>query len=305
MGARLEHTTVDGNFITSKTIVEQSYTNLLPNLQATTKFSTAFTTVITYSDRIQRPFIQNLNPFRNDNDPRFITYGNPNLQPQTIHSLAIQTRLMMGKTFAGITFTGAYSDDMIVQYTSFDAAKGITSTTSDNVGKEWSLSAQGNFNTKLGESFSVFLNGNVRYNRVENKLLAGQINSGFSGNANLNTSYSISKLFTVSSYAGFFRNPVTIQTSYPLNLWYGIHAGYKFLNEKLIASIGISNFFEKERDWQLKTIDPAFVYVSTTTSPFRALSASITWNFGKLTESVSKKKGVTNDDQLSSGGSNN
>ena len=116
LGARLEHTNVDGNFITAKTRVNQEYTNLLPNVQATTRFSNAFTTVITYSDRIQRPFIQNLNPFVNDNDPRFISYGNPNLQPQTIHSLAIQTRLMLGKTFAGITFTGAYSDDMIVQY---------------------------------------------------------------------------------------------------------------------------------------------------------------------------------------------
>ncbi|RYF82755.1 MAG: TonB-dependent receptor, partial [Chitinophagaceae bacterium] len=304
LGARVEHTTVDGNFISAKTKVEQAYTNLLPNLQATTKFSNSFTTVVTYSDRIQRPFIQNLNPFRNDNDPRFVTYGNPTLQPQTIHSLAVQTRLMKGRTFAGITFTGSYSDDMIVQYSTFDAAKGITSTTSDNVGKEWSLSAQGNFNTKINNDWSVFVNGNVRYNRVENKFLRGQVNSGFSGNANLNTSYSVSKLFTISSYAGFFRAPVTIQTSYPMNIWYGIHAGYKMFDEKLTLSAGISNFFEKERTWELRTIDPSFEYISKTTSPFRALSFSLTWNFGKLSESVSKKKGVTNDDLLSSGGGN-
>jgi hypothetical protein len=305
LGARLEHTSVDGNFITAKAVVNQSYTNVLPNLQATTKFSNAFTTVITYSDRIQRPFIQNLNPFRNDNDPRFVSYGNPNLQPQTIHSLAVQTRLMMGRTFAGITFTGSYSDDLIVQYSTFDAAKGITSTTSDNVGKEWQLSAQGNFNTKINNDWSVFLNGNIRYNRVENKFITGLVNSGFSGNANLNTSYSVTKKFTMSGYAGFYRAPVTIQTVYPLNLWYGIHAGYKFFNEKLVASAGMSNFFEKERTWELTTIDPAFQYTSATISPFRAMSFSLTWNFGKLTESVSKKKGVTNDDQLSSGNSSN
>ncbi|HEY0040803.1 MAG TPA: hypothetical protein VGB71_09080 [Flavisolibacter sp.] len=53
----------------------------------------------------------------------------------------------------------------------------------------------------------------------------------------------------------------------------------------------------------MRTIDPSFEYVSTT-SPFRAWSFSLTWNFGKLTESVSKKKGVTNDNQLSTGGGN-
>lgn len=304
LGARMEYTNVDGHFISSKTTVNQTYANLLPNLQATTRFSNSFTTVVTYSDRIQRPFINNLNPFRNDNDPRFITYGNPNLQPQTIHSLAVQTRLMKGRTFAGITFTGSYSDNLIVQYATFDAPKGVTTTTSENVGKEWSFSAQGNFNTKINNDWSVFLNGNVRYNRVENLSLKGQVNSGISGNANLNTSYAITKLFNMSGYAGFYRSPVTIQTSYPLNIWYGIHAGYKLFNEKLTLSGGISNFFEKERDWELRTIDPLFEYVSTTTSPFRALSFSLTWNFGKMTESVSKKKGVTNDDLLSSGQNN-
>jgi outer membrane receptor for ferrienterochelin and colicin len=304
LGARAEHTEVDGTFISAKTKVVQSYTNVLPNLQATTKFSNAFTLVVTYSDRIQRPFIQNLNPFRNDNDPRFITYGNPDLQPQTIHSLAVQTRLMKGRTFAGITFAGTYSDNLIVQYSSFDAFKGITSTTSANVGKEWAVGATGNFNTKINNDWSVFLNGNIRFNHVENKFLNGQANSGFSGNANLNTSYSISKLFTISSYAGFYRAPVSIQTKYPFNLWYGIHAGYKFLNEKLTASLGLSNFFQKERAWELTTIDPSFLYKSTTTSPFRALAFSLSWNFGKLSESVSKKKGVSNDDLLSTGGSN-
>ncbi|NTS39853.1 TonB-dependent receptor [Flavisolibacter sp. BT320] len=304
LGARVEHTTVDGNFISAKTKVKQSYVNVLPNLQATTKFSNSFTTVITYSDRIQRPFIQNLNPFRNDNDPRYITYGNPNLQPQTIHSLAVQTRLMKGRTFAGLTFTGSYSDNLIVQYATFDAPKGVTTTTSDNVGKDFSLSVQGNFSTKLNNDWSVFLNGNVRYNRVENKFLPDLVNSGISGNANLNTSYSLSKRFTTSGFAGFFRAPVTIQTSYPLNLWYGIHMGYKMFNEKLTVSGGITNFFEKERNWEMRTIDPSFEYVSSTISPFRAMSLSLTWNFGKMTESVSKKKGVTNDDLLSSGSNN-
>jgi outer membrane receptor protein involved in Fe transport len=304
LGARLEHTNVDGSFSSGKTNVTQSYTNLLPNLQATTKFSNSFTTVVTYSDRIQRPFIQNLNPFRNDNDPRFITYGNPDLEPQTIHSLAVQTRITKGRTFAGITFTGSYSNDMIVQYATFDAPSGVTTTTSANVGKEKAISATGNFNTKITNDWSVFLNGNVRYNQVENKFITGLSNSGVSGNANLNTSYSFSKLFTISGYAGFFRAPVTIQTSYPLNIWYGVHAGYKLFKEKVTISGGLSNFFEKERAWELITTDPSFRYESTTISPFRALSFSLSWNFGKLTESVSKKKGVSNDDQLSSGQGN-
>lgn len=298
LGARMEHTTIDGDFVSSKTKVNQQYTNLLPNVQASIKFSNAFTTVITYSDRIQRPFIQNLNPFRNDNDPRYISYGNPNLQPQTIHSLAVQTRLSKGATFAGITFTGSYSNNMIVQYATFNPATGVTTTTSNNVGKETAIMANGNFNTKITKDWSLFLGGNIRYNKVENKYASGQYRSGFSGNANFNSSYSISKLFVVSANAGFYQAPVTIQTKYPLNLWYGLDFGYKFLNEKLTASVGLTNFLQKDRDYKLTTYDPAFQYTSVTRSPFRGISLSLNWNFGKLSESVSKKKGVSNDDKL-------
>jgi hypothetical protein len=39
--------------------------------------------------------------------------------------------------------------------------------------------------------------------------------------------------------------------------------------------------------------------------PFRGLSFSLSWNFGKLTENVSKKKGVNNDDLIGGGNSSN
>ena len=301
LGARLEHTEVEGLFASAKDKVAQGYTNILPNLQATVKLNPTFTLVFSYSDRIQRPNIWNLNPFRNDNDPYNISFGNPALQPQVIHTLSAQTRIMKGTTFAGITLAGSYSDNMIVQYATFDRASGVTSTTSGNLGKEVQLSITTNVSAKINPNWNVFLNGNIRYNRVENKMLSTQSNSGVGGNANLNTSYSINKRFTVSSYAGFWRGPVTIQTRYPLNIWYGSSMGYKLFKEKLTVSLGASNFLRKNRDFKLVTTDPNFRYTSTSTMPFRGLSLGLTWNFGKMTENVSKKKGITNDDQISSG----
>jgi hypothetical protein len=304
LGARVEHTAVNGDFISSNTKVNQGYTNILPNIQSTTKLSNALTLVLTYNDRLQRPSIWNLNPFKNNNDPLFITYGNPGLDPQVIHSLSVQTRFLKGGTFAGITFMGTYSNSMIVQYASFDPSTGVTSTTSGNLGKEIAVSANGNVSTKINKDWNVFLNGSIRYSHVVNKMDLSQRNAGFGGNANLNTSYSINKRFTASGYVGFYRSPVTIQTHYPLNIWYGINAGYKFFKEKFTVSVGAANFLQKYRDYKLVTKDPAFVYTSTSTMPFRGLSVSLSWNFGKMTENVSKKKGVSNDDQLSSGTQN-
>jgi len=304
LGTRLEHTTIDGDFVSSQTKVQQDYTTILPNIQATTKFNNSLSMVLGYNMRLQRPYIWNLNPFVNNNDSLFISYGNPQLDPQTIHSISTQLRVSKGGTFAGLTLSGSYSDNMIVQFASFNKTTGVTSTTSDNLGKEIQVSLNGNVTTKINPDWNVFVNGNVRYNRVENKRSSGQSNSGIGGNANLNTNYNFSKKFNTSAYAGFWRSPVTIQYTYPLNHWYGIGAGYKFFKEKLNVTLMASNFLKKNNDYRMTIIDPNFQTITTSTFPFRGIALSVTWNFGKMTENVSKKKGVTNDDLLGNGNQN-
>jgi outer membrane receptor protein involved in Fe transport len=305
IGARVEHTTVDGDFTSSNTVVKQDYTTLLPNVQATIKTGPKYTWVINYNMRLQRPYIWNLNPFVTNNDSLNISYGNPNLDAQTIHSLSLQTRIMKGSSFAGLTLTGTYSDNLIVYYSIFDKATGVTRSTSANLGKEYQLSLNTNLSVKINKDWNVFFNGSVRYNNIENKTNGGQKNNGIGGNGNMNTSYQINKKLLVTSYGGFWRSPVTIQYKYPLNHWYGLGMGYKFFNEKLTATVSAANFLRKNMQYKMTLRDPAFQTTTVNTMPFRGLAVSLSYNFGKLTENVSKKKGVSNDDLLGSGSSSN
>ena len=136
LGARVEYTNVNGDFITSKTQVKNNYATFLPNIQFTNRVSKITTLVFAYTKRLQRPYIWDLNPFVNNNDSLNISYGNPNLGPQTTHAIARATALNRGNTFAGINIEGSYSGNKILQYTSFDPQTGITKTTSLNIGKE-------------------------------------------------------------------------------------------------------------------------------------------------------------------------
>jgi hypothetical protein len=54
-----------------------------------------------------------------------ISYGNPELGPQTSHALSAQLRYAKGGTFAGINIDGSYSGNKILQYASFDPQTGI------------------------------------------------------------------------------------------------------------------------------------------------------------------------------------
>ena len=183
LGVRVEYTNVDGNFVSSHINVKNNYTTILPNLVFTNHVNQTTTLVFSYVKRLQRPYIYDLNPFVFDNDSLNISYGNPDLNAQTIHAISTQLRLAKGNTFAGIMLEGSYSGNKILQYSSFDPATGITKTTSLNIGKEFLSTLNLNLNSRIGKNISIFANGSVQYSSIKNNSNASQTNSGFGGQA--------------------------------------------------------------------------------------------------------------------------
>ncbi len=298
VGARVEYTNVNGDFVSSNTKVKSNYYTLLPNIQFTNRVSKVTTLVFTYTKRLQRPYIWDLNPFVNNNDSLNISFGNPNLGPQIVHALSSQLRYARGNTFAGINIEGTYSNNKILQYTSFDPQTGISKTTSLNIGKEFQSALNLNFSTKITAKWGLFVNGSLRYSTVTNNSDASQSNSGFGGNLNLNTNYKFTSKFSVSSYLGLWRDPQTIQTTYPFSTWYNVAFNYKVFKDKISISLRTVNYFEKTHDYETITKDQNFYNSNITRQIRRGGVLALTWNFGKLTENVSKKKGVNNDDIL-------
>jgi hypothetical protein len=298
-GARVEYTIVNGDFTATNTEVKQHYTTLLPNIQFTNKLSKLTTLVVAYTKRLQRPFIWDLNPFVNNNDSLNVSFGNPGLGPQTVHALSTQLRYSDGNTFAGINVEGSYSDNKILQYSSFDPQTGITKTTSLNIGKEFQSSVNLNVNTKITPKWSVFANCSIRYSKVTNNSDASQSNSGFGGYFNFSTTYKFTNKFSVSTYLGLWREPQTIQSVYPFNAWHNMAFNYKVFKDKLNISLRAINVYEKTHDFKTITKDQNFYNTNVTRQIRRGAVLALTWNFGKLTENVSKKKGVNNDDMLS------
>src|SRR5882757_5147261 len=297
-GARVEYTNVNGDFVSSNTQVKHNYATLLPNIQFTNRVTTVTTLVFAYTKRLQRPYIYDLNPFVYNNDSLNISFGNPDLGPQTSHALSAQLRYGKGNTFAGINIEGSYSGNKILQYSSFDPSTGITKTTSLNIGKEIQSSLNLNFSTKITPRWSLFVNGSLRYSTVKNNSNSSQSNSGFGCNFNVNTSYKFTDKFVVSSFLGLWKEPQTIQTTYPFNTWHNVAFNYKLFKDKINISLRAVNYVEKTHDFKTITKDQNFYNINMTRLPRRAAVLALTWNFGKLTENVSKKKGVNNDDLL-------
>jgi outer membrane receptor protein involved in Fe transport len=86
-GARLEQTFVDTRLYNTGEENEQSYLNLFPSMQALYRIGDQNKLKFTYSRRIDRPGGWRLNPFPDIADSLNVRQGNPNLQPEFIHSL--------------------------------------------------------------------------------------------------------------------------------------------------------------------------------------------------------------------------
>jgi len=298
IGARIEYTNVNGNFVSSHTQVHHKYTTILPNIQFTNRVTNVTTLVFAYTKRLQRPYIWDLNPFVYDNDSLNISYGNPDLAAQTVHSLSAQLRYARGNTFAGMNIEGSYSGNKILQYSSFDPQTGITKTTSLNIGKEFQSSLNLNFSTKITRKWGLYVNGSLRYSTVSNNSDASQTNNGFGCNFNFSTNYKFTDKFTISTYLGLWKDPQTIQTTYPFSTWHNVAFNYKIFKDKINISLRTVNYYEKTHDFTTITKDRNFYNTNTTRQIRRGAVLALTWNFGKLTEEVSKKKGVNNDDIL-------
>ncbi|MBB6235840.1 hypothetical protein HDC90_000440 [Pedobacter sp. AK013] len=296
-GIRLENTSVNGNFFSSDTEVRQNYTALIPDFSANTKLGKNYTVVLSYTKRLQRPYINTLNPFVNNNDPLNISYGNPDLSAQTIHTLSFQNRLLKGGNFITFGLSASYSGNMIIQYTTFNELNGVSTTQYGNVGKNREASAILTLSTSL-RKISGGINSTLRYNKIENTIISTQQEQGFSWQVAMYFNYKVIKSFSISGNGGIDKPAYSLINTFNTFPFYQINFGYKFFNEKLSATINFNKFFNKWRTNRSFTEDANFKIQSTTTSPFRVTYVGFTYNFGKLKENLSKKRGVNNDDLI-------
>lgn len=295
-GVRVEHTTITGDFISSAETVDQKFTNVVPNLLLSRKFNSAYTGTFSYNLRLQRPSISNLNPLVNNNDSLNISFGNPQLGPQTLHVVSLQNRFSKGKLFAVISLGGSYTNNMIIQFASFNNSTGITSLSFANIGRDVQFNAGLNVNGPVGPKLTLGFFSQVRYNRVQSRAVVAQLREGWSGAAFGNFNWKVVGKFTISGSGGVTQGPYTLVNA-PIPLgFYQVNFGYRFFKEKLWATMNWNNFHDRNQRFRQTTEDPAFRIVNTTISPYRVVYFGLTYNFGKLKENVSKKKGVNNDD---------
>lgn len=131
-GVRVENTQIATRLITTNANNQQDYTNVFPSVHLSYKITKQFSTQVSYSKRIYRPSMWDLNPFTTIRDNLNQSFGNPGLQPEFTDSYELTAIQNWEKASFNISVFHRRTQDVVNDIT--EVRDSLTITTPQNVG---------------------------------------------------------------------------------------------------------------------------------------------------------------------------
>jgi len=292
----------------SKSVKDTSFTsdlqNVVPYITFTYKLKPTQTFKLSYTQRLQRPSIWYLNPYRNETNRLYVFYGNPNLKSEIAHTFELGYNSFTPKFNLGLTGTASFTNNSIEQITFIDSTN-VMNTTFDNIGKDTRIGLNTYFSYRPDQKFNVGFNGGITYTQLEAFSMGKPIgNQGFNFRGSFNGRLTLWKDAAVSANWGLYSSSIQLQGKSSPYSYSSIGLSQYLLQKKLMLNLSVNNpltdKLERISDYSSDSFKMHSEYIRQT----RSIRFSLTYNFGKMDIAVKKaKRGIQNDDQKSGGGS--
>ena len=205
-GVRYEQTTINATFKENNNVDIPGYTNWLPSVNLSKRFEKGGSVRLSYTQRIQRPRINYLNPYIDYSNANSISYGQPTLMPELVDMLEASFSTFFGSNSLNFSLYSRIEDNSITSVSNVTRnAEGIDviENTYANIGvnKRYGLNISYNLNPTKNWRIGGGIDPNYTY--MDNRTIS---NKGWNTSINLNTSYAFPKGFA-ASFFGFYRSP--------------------------------------------------------------------------------------------------
>jgi outer membrane receptor protein involved in Fe transport len=300
-GLRGERTTINADFSSGGSTVEQKYNNLVPSLSAQRTLTTTSSLTFGFTQRIQRPRIGQLNPFVNLSNPQYINVGNPDLRPAINNNFELNYGNFAKGSF-NISTHYSFSNNTIQYITTVDT-QDVTTTTYANIGQNKTLGIDLNTNYPITKKWNVDINAELLQvwlkGAYNGKLYT---NSGQQGHIFTYTDYKFDKGIRASIYVGFDSRYVLLEGR---DNWYFSNS-YSLSKELLKSKSGVylivANPFSEFNKLDFFTKTPDFQNYNYNLNHYRIFGTGFYYKFGKLNSTIKKNQRGINNDDASSGG---
>jgi ferric enterobactin receptor len=293
LGGRYERTEINAFYSDAgSTAPTPGYNTFVPSIFFMRKLNEKQTLKLNYSNRIERPDYNDLNPYINTSDPKNITAGNPYLKPELSYRIELTYNYNLGKTgsFLVTLFYRENHDDIqpfIVFYPTLTVGdstyKNVTVTTRENIGTEKNIGTNLFGDIHLGSKLNMRMNIFLFYRHTINQIDAGYNSNSFNYRTNLNASYQFSSSLAAEFFGNFNSARHEAQGRYPSFTSYSFAVRKQFWDKKGSLALTAINPFRKYVDQETNLFGPGFTSVSIRSIPYRSIGLNFTWKFGKLT----------------------
>jgi len=296
-GGRLEKTNIQGHFIRKKTDVTQDYYSFLPSFSVTKNWESGRYLTLQYSRTLTRPGLSFLNPYTDNRDPLLISRGNEHLHPEFTNNGEVSFSNFSDKFSYTLALSGALTQGSIQRYIRFDEATGVSTQTYSNIGRSQVAGVSGYLSANPAKQLSATLNFNCYYAAISSTADASEKHCGLYGSLSTAVTYLPSEKWMLFSNVNYTMPPVQLQGRSGDFLFYNIGAGYWLYKRKLRLTVAMLNFMNKYWRVNDRFESPLVRQQNTSFRDVRSLSIGLRFNFGKLNENTSRKRGVKIDDR--------
>ncbi|TGE27986.1 outer membrane beta-barrel family protein [Hymenobacter metallicola] len=311
VGGRLEHTRIDGDFMSDQARLQTDYTNLVPSVQAAWDVTKDQKIKLSYNRRIQRPSIFYLNPYINTSNPRNVLVGNPGLDAELTDAYELGYNTYINKS--SITFSGYWrqTNNAIEAIARTVRAQDVLPiadttrllyTTFQNVARNatYGLSVSGS--TKPLPKWNLTANVNIYYMWLRSQALNLE-NGGLMHNANITSSWEFDKGWSAQFTGLFNSRRVQLQGLASGYRSYNLAVKKEILDKKGSFTLAVINPFNRLLIFRNDLASDQFTYTDNSYFRNRILRISFNYQFGKLENRPARpKKSIRNDDQKEGGG---
>jgi len=247
VGLRLEQAMTKSEQKTLDETYDKNYFSWFPSIFLKQGIADNLDLQLSYTRRINRPRMQNLNPFVDYSDPQNLRYGNPDLNPEYING--IELGAVKYFTTISLTASGFYriTEDVITRFITVDST-GISTVTFENLDQARTYGMEFIATGSLAKWW--FLNGSFSYFRtiIDGNLNSSEMNnSGYSWTSKLMSNMTFKDLFDVQLSFFYQGENVTVQgTTEP---FYSIDFTAKkdFFDKRMSLGFRISDIFQTQK----------------------------------------------------------
>lgn len=280
-GLRVEQTFINTDLVTTQEKNSKKYIGFFPSAHIAYKPKAGWELRLGYSRRINRPWINSLNPFTDYSDPVNLMTGNPNLNPEYINSGEFNVSYTTKKHYISGAVYYRYTKDVMSRFRRVDSLEAISYTTHENVGYGQSGGLEIISRNELFKWWNITANINLYYFQLSSSNTFGDLNNNsISGFARVISNWKFLKGTDAQLSLNYWA-PQAAPQGVARSMW-GIDAGIKrdFWQNRISVNLGVTDIFNTRR-FAINSAGEGFTANVYRKRETRVATLTVTFKLGK------------------------